>query len=283
MDMGMDYTTYDLSRILDVSTNTVRRFEKMGYLRPERNEQNGYRQFDRADVEKLMYINKYRKVGFGHEDIAEIFQGDISYALKRFQGKMAELDSQIAYYTALRHMLKDDIGLMLRIEEYGTEMIEMDCSPMHYILYQTKGKLDTGGCRGEALHRFMSACPEFEYIYLFEKQDIEAGRLVYSEGVGTNMLITDKYKVDTAPPVKAYERHPCILRFMRLPFDFMDESRIAREELWRLLFDDFFVYMREHGYCLAGDVMGLKIGFSREENQEWQYILMHVPVDKIGE
>ncbi len=277
----MKYSTNDLSRILDVSTNTVRRFEEKGYLGSERNEQNGYRQFNHLDVEKLMYVNKYRKVGFGHDDIAEIFQHDISYTLQKFQGKMEELDRQIAYYTGLRHLLKDDIVLMRRIEEYGSGMIEMECSPMHYVLYQTRGKLSTGGQDGDALHRFMSACPEFEYIYLFEKEDVEARNFVYSEGVAANHIITRKYEVDITPPVMSYERHSSILRFTRLPFDFMDENRISREELRQVLFDDFFNYMEEHGLCLAGDVFGLKIGFSREGGQEWQYVLMHFPVDRM--
>ncbi len=79
----------------------------------------------------------------------------------------------------------------------------------------------------------------------------------------------------------SYERHSSILRFTRLPFDFMDENRISREELRQVLFDDFFNYMEEHGLCLAGDVFGLKIGFSREGGQEWQYVLMHFPVDRM--
>ena len=73
----MKYTTNDLSRILDVSTNTIRRFEEKGYLGSGRDEQNGYRQFQNSDVEKLMYVGKYRKVGFGHKEISELLKEDI--------------------------------------------------------------------------------------------------------------------------------------------------------------------------------------------------------------
>ena len=45
----MKYNTNDLSEILDVTTNTIRRFEEKGFLNPERNEQNGY-QIGRAHV-----------------------------------------------------------------------------------------------------------------------------------------------------------------------------------------------------------------------------------------
>ena len=135
----MEYSTQDLARILGVSTNTVRRFEAKGYLNSCRNEQNGYRQFDHTDIEKLMYINKYRKVGFSHEDIGLIFRQDIGGTLQMFKDKMAELECQIAQYKALQHMVKDDIQLMQRIEEYGSGMIETACCPVHYVLYQDRG------------------------------------------------------------------------------------------------------------------------------------------------
>lgn len=128
----------------------------------------------------------------------------------------------------------------------------------------------------------MESCPEFEYIYLFAKEDVEAGRIVYSEGVAANQLMTPKYKINVAPPVLSYESHPSILRFTRLPFDFKKKSRAAKQELQQILFGDFFDYMKEHDYVLAGDVLGVKIGFSKEEGQEWQYVLMHFPVDKIN-
>ena len=36
----------------------------------------------------------------------------------------------------------------------------------------------------------------------------------------------------------------------------------------------------ENGYVLGGDAMALKIGFSKEDGREWQYVLMHMPVDR---
>ena len=199
----MEYTTKDLSRILDVSTNTIRRFEGMGYLSSDRNEQNNYRKFTHADVEKLMYVAKYRKVGFGHEEISEILQEDRTAAIERFQQKKDEIDALIAHYQAVSHNLKDDIILMKRVEEYGSGVIELECSPMHYILYQRRGVLCEDKAQSKALNKFMSTCPEFEYIYLFEQKDMEEANMVYSEGVAANQKFTGKYKVDVEPQVES--------------------------------------------------------------------------------
>ncbi|MCM1091916.1 MAG: MerR family transcriptional regulator [Butyrivibrio sp.] len=275
----MEYTTNDLSKILDVSTNTIRRFEEKGYLNAIRNTDNGYRQFDSSDVEKLMYVGKYRREGFSHRDIAELLRRDIESARELLEERKARLDAQIAEYKALSHMLKDDIALIDRIREYGFGLFEMKSSPFHYVLYSEKGKL-CGGVEGSALHRFLSTCPEYEYIYLFDREDVRARNLIWSAGVGANQQVTEKYGVDTSTPVISYERHFCLMRFLRVPLDLLNGEQMAADEIKKLMFDDFADYMNEQGYIPAGDMLALKIGFSKEEGREWQYLLIHFPVDR---
>lgn len=275
----MEYTTNDLSRLLDVSTNTIRRYESKGYLSADRDEQNGYRKFSHTDVEKLMYVAKYRKVGFSHEDIAEILQEDRETIAERFKRRKEEIDAEMLRLHALSHLLKDDIMLMNRVEEYGPDIIELECSPFNYVLYQKRGRLCASGKQAAALHNFMSTCMEFEYMYLFERGDVEAGRMIYSEGVGANQRRAQKYGVNPAPPVEFYERRPCILKFMRVPLDFRGIADETPRELYEYLFGDFLKYMEEHNLKMCGDALALKIGYSKEEGKEWQYILLHLPVE----
>lgn len=274
----MEYNTNDLSRLLDVSTNTIRRYEKMGYLSAERNEQNGYRIFSHADVEKLMYVAKYRKVGFSHEEIADILQENRADILERFRRRKEEIDAEILHLHALSHMLKDDIILMNRVEEYGSDIIELECSPFYYVLYQKRGKLCGPGVYAEKLHHFMSNCIEFEYMYLFEQQDVIDGKMIYSEGVGAHKHRTEKYNIDVSEPVQFYERKPCILKFMRVPLDFRGAADADPEGLFQLLFGDFQKYMEEHNLEACGDALALKIGYSKEDDRKWQYVLLHLPV-----
>jgi len=62
--------------------------------------------------------------------------------------------------------------------------------------------------------------------------------------------------------------------------DFADENFISPQEVKRILYDDFFAYMEEKGYTLAGDAIGVKIGFSKEDGKEMQYVVLGMPVDK---
>lgn len=277
----MEYTTNDLSRILDVSTNTIRRYEEKGYLHAARNENNGYRQFTHEDVEKLMYVNKFRKVGFSHEEIADIFDENIQQIEERFREKMEELDRQIAYLSSLRHVVKDDIGLMHRVPQYSDGYTEFENSPVHYIIYQTPNGLQIDKQCERALHKFMSTCPEFEYAFFFDKEDVLNRRLEFSQGVIAHQSRTKQYRVVIEPPICSYERRLCLVRIVRLPIDITAQSTEQQSRVTKILFDDFLEYIEREGYKLIDDVMGVKIGMSREDSTDWQYVLMHYPIEKL--
>lgn len=278
----MKYTTNDLSKILNVSTNTIRRYEEKGFLNATRNEVNGYREFDSIDIEKLMYTNKYRKIGFSQEDISAIFEEDIRSRKMRFSEKMAELDEEMKRMYSLRHMMKDDLQLLNIIDEFSDEIKPYRSCSMHIVLYQVKGNVNLGKEQSAAIHNFLETCPEYEHIYYFDKNDFANELLVYSEGVVANEIITKKYEVSTEPPVEYYPAKQCIMRVVRVPLDLTEQKMMTEQEISYILFGQFNEYMISNNMELEGDVIGLKLGISKEEGNTWQYLLMHVPVNPIS-
>lgn len=273
---NMKYSTSDLSKILSLSGNTIRRYEKMGYLGNNRNGCNGYREFDSKDVEKLMYVSKYRKLDLSHKDISDIFENDINFTQKVFTNKLSEFENKLNYMVALMHMLKDDINLIGRIQEYGNKPFFFDCSAMSYVFYQIDGKLCTKET-GEDVESFINTCNEYEYMYYFNREHIVNGELKYSEGIVANQLMADKYKVKITDNIHFYKKRECALQFIKLPLDFWDDKTYAKEHIKELLFNDALKFIEENGRYLDGDVIGIKLGISKENGEEYQYVLMHFP------
>ena len=87
----MKYTTSELAKILGVSGNTIRRFDEKGYLSSKRSEENEYRQFDASDVEKLMYVMRYRREEMSHSDVEALLEGDTEQILKTLEKKRDEV------------------------------------------------------------------------------------------------------------------------------------------------------------------------------------------------
>jgi DNA-binding transcriptional MerR regulator len=61
-----------LSQLTKVSNETIRYYERIELLPPAQRANNGYRQYDDADVERLQFIRRLRSLDFALEDIREI-------------------------------------------------------------------------------------------------------------------------------------------------------------------------------------------------------------------
>lgn len=277
----MKYKTSDLSKMLSVSDNTIRRFAEKGYLSPIRGEDNQYRYYGNEDVEKITYISKYRKIGFGHDEIGEIFQSDLSGICSIYEQKREELRKEIERLKYLRHMLKDNIGMMKNVAVQGDDFIEMDSVPVYYVPYKTEKKIRNDTACREAVQHFLYDFPEIEYIYIIKKEDILSRNLRQEEAIAVSAILADKRNYDVSDAeVRFYPKQWSIMKVVRVPLDFSDEAIINAEEIKKLLYDDFLDYMKEKEYELAGDAFGAKIGYSKENGQEMQYIILGMPVEK---
>ncbi len=276
----MKYSTNDLSRILGVSGNTIRRFDAKGYLTGDRNEENGYRMFEYADLEKLMYVSRYRKEELSHETAALLLESSDKEIIEVLKKKREEVQRSIARFEAIDHLLKDDILLMQRAGDMLWKYRDIECQSAHYILYSENDKLLKDKEREKALQDFMVRCPEFYYFYMFKKEDVENRRLGWSSGVGSNVIMTEKYEVEAQWPIELYEKRRCIVRFVRTPILNDDEWDREEKDIVRIYFDEPMEYIRDHGLRLSGNVMGLKIGCFKDEGRLWQYILLHYPVEE---
>ena len=65
----MDYKIKELAELSGVSARTLRYYDQIGLLKPERQEDNGYRLYGEAQVDRLQQILFYRQLGMPLEEI----------------------------------------------------------------------------------------------------------------------------------------------------------------------------------------------------------------------
>lgn len=68
----MEYKINQLAQISGVTTRTLRYYDEMGLLSPERVSTNGYRVYRQEQVDKLQQILFYRELGVALHDIKAI-------------------------------------------------------------------------------------------------------------------------------------------------------------------------------------------------------------------
>ncbi len=94
----MEYTVNKLAKLSGVTTRTLRYYDEIGLLKPERISSNGYRIYGQAQVDALQQILFYRELGCGLDEIKTIINSkvfDISCALRSHLASLLERKTQI--------------------------------------------------------------------------------------------------------------------------------------------------------------------------------------------
>lgn len=89
----MDYTVKQLSDLDGVSARTLRFYDQMDLLKPEKINDSGYRIYGRKQVDLLQQILFYRELGFSLKDIHHILSApdfDTNHALTEHYHKLLE-------------------------------------------------------------------------------------------------------------------------------------------------------------------------------------------------
>lgn len=119
------YTISELAREFEISTRTIRYYEEIGLLNPERTPGN-QRIFSRKDRAKLKLILRGRRLGFSLEEIREMIEmydvagepEQIRLTLKYGEKKLKEIEEKIRELELLREdLLNLREMLVKRLEE----------------------------------------------------------------------------------------------------------------------------------------------------------------------
>lgn len=103
-------------------SKTIRFYEEIGLVVPERHETNNYRIYSLTDIEKLRFLQRARAAGFGVEECRELLTlyGDDEQRTEQTQILLSEylykLDQQFIALNAMRASLKSMIDQCIQKE-----------------------------------------------------------------------------------------------------------------------------------------------------------------------
>ncbi len=259
----LKYKISDISKIFNISTNAIRKYEQNGHLKPERDVENGYRWYTDEDVSRLSIIRLYVKSGFTHEEITELLNSDVDSILEKSRERLNEMDAELERLTALRHRVKDNIVLLQRVNEFRRGSIEKDAVPVYYVLYNDGKNLLTDPEGLDTLHTYMYSAPETTLIYIFRKEDIINNTGIYGEGCS----VKEKHVVGMNLPVNKYTVYYPTCKAVHILVEGTGN-----------LFENVRNKITENGLDIKGDIMGVKIADTTEDDKSKHYVLICVPI-----
>jgi len=90
------YKIGELAKLADVSTDTVRYYEKQGMMECGERSDSGYRQYNNRDLQRLRFIRYAKTTGFTLEAIKELLSLRIDPAHHTCQESKSIVDSRLA-------------------------------------------------------------------------------------------------------------------------------------------------------------------------------------------
>ena len=129
----MEYTINKLAKLAGVSTRTLRYYDEIGLLSPNRLSSNGYRIYGQEEIDKLQHILFYRELGLPLEEIKSIVSSedfdvtDALYAhLSALLAKRGQLDALIANVEKTLSSVKGEITMSdkEKFKGFGRQLVE---------------------------------------------------------------------------------------------------------------------------------------------------------------
>ena len=273
----MKYKINELSTLMDVSSNTIRRYEKLGYLNPVRNESSNYRYYTNADVSKIMFVRFFRKMGFAHPDILQILSQDIQSSIPLCNHYLAAMDQELANLTKSRHLLKDYIKLMTTQPEYMAGVHTMNAVPLYYTLFCSNSRIYNEPERLRLIQQYMYHARETHMIYLFKKEDILNNHPICQSGWAIKPKDIPELQLEDSPYIESYPAREILVSEVAIPIDI--EYYLAHEmtDCRTTKLEDVVYYLYENQLDLAGDVVAIRISLASQEDKDVHYLLIDAP------
>jgi DNA-binding transcriptional MerR regulator len=274
----MKYMISELAKLLNVSTNTVRRYERFGHIKSERDDNNGYRYYSKGDITRLMSVRVLRKYGFTHNDIIKMRDYSLQELIHTYQVQIQNMDEEIVYLTSLRHRLSDDLILFGKAKEINHNIYIRDGIEYSYILYQSGDKLLLEENRIKKIHEYLYLAPKVQLIYIIRKEDIECDNIVINKGWAIKILDLEKFKIEENDYTERYNSRKTLMCLVKLPAFDSILIKNNSELVNNVLLKEPFAYMKKQNLRLDGDLLGVKIASIIEFNEEMEYVLFGIPI-----
>lgn len=263
------------SRLCGVTVKTLRHYEKLGLLIPEKTDRySGYRYYSIGQLLKLNTIRQLKSLGFKLDEIRALFASSSHYPnTDMLAEKVAETDQQLAALTARRNQLIAIINAQKSNEQM--EKISIQSLPSCIVAsyrgtirnYDELGRL----CYeviGPEMQRLGCECPEPGYCFTREMNkeftpvniDIEYCEKVSEAKTDSDLIhFYELEAVETAICFKHYG-----------PYDTFLKS-----------YTELFAYAEQNGYQVIGSPRAVYIDgiWNQEDSSKWLTIIQ-LPVSK---
>ncbi len=266
----MKYKIGDVSKILGISPDLLRYYQKKGVVHPTMGENNNYRYYDAWDINFLIDCLWFKSFGFGIEQTARLVSSstyeDVTADMR---AKQAEIESSIRREQML---LARAAQYLDEIDRARTMLGKCDLvySPEIYLyLNRYNHDYDRIAERQDMSHRWLQYMPFMHRSFEIGRRDLENKTENYAWGFSMDMDIVKALEVPLEPPVTHLPSEPSV----HAVFTSSGKTGFSPRHL-AFVMD----YVRQNGLTVTGNARGNLVCSIMEDEKLTGYFEVWLPV-----
>lgn len=173
----MVYKIGTMSKLLGISVEGLRLYERRGMIRSIKDEDTGIRYYQPLDITALIRCRSYRRYGFSMNETADLMNTtDIDSVVEKYRQRENALKREIEWNIQMLSYLKSIRCVTESIrEDYGKCRIE-ECPSMYRFVYMKDGKLILGDDDMKKFSNWMERVPFSALSIIWDKELFMEGK-----------------------------------------------------------------------------------------------------------
>ena len=269
--MDMKYKIGDVSKILGISPDLLRYYQKKGVVSPTMGENNNYRYYDAWDINFLIDCLWFKNYGFGIEQTAKLVsESGFDDVVDDMRTRCAEIEQNIRHEQLLLERSKQYFAGMERARSLLGQC-DLVYSPEIY-RYLNRYNLDYRNISEmqETSHRWLQYMPFVSRCFEISRTDLQNKTENYAWGFSMGMDFVEKLGVPLEPPVVHLPSEPSV----HTVFTSSGKANFSPKHLKPAM--DF---VRAHGLTVSGNARGTLLCSVMENGQLTGYFEVWIPVE----
>lgn len=266
---GMKYKIGDVARILGISTDLLRYYEKKGVVKPQKDKNNDYRYYEAWDINFLMDCLWMKNFGFAIEEIGHMVTScGYGELVERFREKEEQLTAELYRQQLIARRLrrhKKELGM---VRDYVGKC-DLRPSPeivrylnRHNFVYDSSPEL------AAMSQKWLEYMPLVHRCFEIRQSDLPSGEN-YSWGLSLDMEYVEELNVKVEPPAQHLPSVPCI----HSVFKSAGKDAFSPRHL-----DYILDYAKAHNFRVCGNARGNLVCSVLEDDKLTGYFEVWVPV-----
>ena len=243
-----EYRIGDVAKILGISPDLLRYYEKKGVVKPKKDRSNDYRYYESWDINFLIDCLWFKNFGFGIEQVAHIVSScGYDEVLSLMEDKKEELQASIRRQQLLVRRAEKYQAEVSRARDFIGKLDIVDSPEIVRYLNRYNFIYDNSPELQALSHQWLEYTPLTHRCFEVELSDLMDHRDNYAWGFSLDMDYVQELQVPVEPPVA----HLPSVKSLHSVFTSAGKANFSPQ-----LLDYMLAYARTHGLTPVGNARG---------------------------